>query len=59
MTSRLQKHLVAAHNFTEDSWRVTQAPVRTHQDDHDTGAFQHPEHDLYLYIEDWGQVDDR
>jgi hypothetical protein len=61
MTTRLEKHLVVAHNFTADSprarWDRGGNPGMTHLDDHLHGEYLHERTDLYLYIDEPGSTD--
>ena len=49
--AKLRTHLVKAHNFAEDSWRLEQAEAE-HLRDHRVGDLQHTVDDLYEYIEE-------
>ena len=48
---RLRRHLVAAHCFTADTWRLELAEAE-HERDHKSGILQHSPEDLWEYIED-------
>lgn len=57
MMDRLRQHLITAHGFTADTWRLEQAEME-HKRDHGYGVLQHPAEDLYLAIDEDGDTTD-